>query len=592
MSFLSKQSHQSTTLKRMHIVYVFFILFVLVAIGRLFYLQIIKHDYYKSQANASQFRSYEIPAERGQILFENNGELLPLVLNERTYTVVSDPLIISDKDATATKLSEILGKDKGEIYDALDDDTVRYQVLARGVNADIKDAVELAMREGEIEATFAEATSKRVYPYETLASTTLGFVDDEREGRYGLEQALNEELSGTPGRVKALTDQNGIPLLASGDNVSVEPIDGQDIVTTLDPTMQKQVELLLEKGVKNANSDFGDVVVLEANTGKIRAMASYPSYDPSKFREVEDTYQFINSAVARPLEPGSVIKTLTVAAALEEGVVYDGQTYFDPSFYVVDGYTIRNVEEDGGAATRSIEDILSFSLNTGATWLLMQMGGGELNERGRLVWEDYMDNKYMFGQTTGVEQGFEETGITPDARNGDALNLRYANSSFGQGMTVTPLQMASALATAVNGGTYYQPTLVEGYVSSDGEYTQKQPEVKLDGIFSEDTSNTLVQYMITTLSNNSYTRPALRDGYKIGGKTGTAEVANPAGGYYTDRYNGTYVGFVGFDKPEYIIMTRVNEPNIGGYAGTTAASPIFVDVAKLLTDELSAVDGE
>lgn len=592
MSLFARHPHQSITLKRMHVVYVFFILFSLLAIGRLFYLQIIKHDYYQSQANASQFRSYEIPAERGQILFSNNGEFLPLVLNERTYTIVSDPLIISDKESTAETLATILSDNKDEILNKLNVENVRYQVLARGVSDDVKDQVERAMLDGDIEATFAETTSQRVYPYGTLASSTLGFVDDGREGRYGLEQALNEELSGTPGRVKALTDQNGIPLLASGDNVSIEPVEGQDVVTTLDPTMQKQVEVLLEKGVKNAKSDFGDVVVIEANTGRIRAMASYPSYDPSNFREVEDTYQFINSAVARPLEPGSVMKTLTVAAALEEGVVYDGQTYFDPSFYVVDGFTIRNVEEDGGAATRSIEDILRYSLNTGATWLLMQMGGGELNERGRVLWEDYMDNKYMFGQTTGVEQGFEETGITPDARNGDALNLRYANSSFGQGMTVTPLQMAAALATAVNGGTYYQPTLVEGFVDGEGNYSEKAPEVKRDGVVSETTSEVLADYMVTTLSNNSYTRPALREGYKIGGKTGTAEVANPAGGYYTDRYNGTYVGFVGFEKPEYIIMTRVNEPKIGGYAGTTAASPIFVDVARLLTDELSAVDGE
>ena len=572
----------------MHIVYVFFILFVLVAIGRLFYLQIIKHDYYKSQANASQFRSSDIPAESGQILFENNGELLPLVLNERTYTVVSDPLIISDKDATATKLSEILGKDKGEIYDALDDDTVRYQVLARGVNADVKDAVELAMREGEIEATFAETTSKRVYPYETLASTTLGFVDDEREGRYGLEQALNEELSGTPGRVKALTDQNGIPLLASDqNNILEDPIDGQDTVLTLDIAMQRQLETLLKQGLDNAQSESGSAIIMDPNTGAIKAIANYPSYDPAALRDVEDSEIFQSPAVSAPLEPGSVVKPLTAAAALDNGSVLADQSYFDPSFYVIDGATVRNIAEDGGAAQRSVSDILRFSLNTGATWLLMQMGGGELNETGRVVWHDYMTKHYRFGQTTGIEQGYEAPGNVPSPTDGFGLDIQYANTSFGQGVTITPLQLASATASIVNGGTYYQPTLVSGYLDEDDSFVSQEPRVLENDVVSSETSATLVDFMQTVVRGNSVTAGAARDGYIVGGKTGTAEIPNPEGGYFEDRFNGTYSGFVGGDRPEYVIFVRVNDPKIPGYAGSQAAGPIFTSVVDMLIDNFS-----
>ena len=425
----------------------------------------------------------------------------------------------------------------------------------------------------------------RVYIQGPIAGQILGFVNDSGEGNYGIEQYFNDELKGTPGRIKALTDRNNVPLLATEENVLVDPVDGKDMVLTLDVSMQRQVETILKQGLENAKSESGSLLILDADSGAVKAMANYPSYDPAQFASVEDAALFTNPAVSSPLEPGSVMKTLTAAAALDTGSVGANQSYFDPSYFTIDGYTVKNIEEDGGAATRSVSDILQFSLNTGATWLLMQMGGGQLNEKGRVAWHEYMTNHYYFGSTTGIEQGYEAEGVVPSPTEGFGLGIQYANTSFGQGMTVTPLQMAAAVASIVNGGTYYRPTLVSGTLKPDGTLEEKLPEAKNSQVVKKETSETLFRFMNNVVEKNN--RPAVREGYSVGGKTGTAEIANPAGGYYGDRFNGTYVGYVGGDAPEYVIMVRVNEPKIGGYAGSKAAGPIFATTATMLIDNFT-----
>jgi cell division protein FtsI/penicillin-binding protein 2 len=553
---------------------------------RLFYIQILRYSYYEAQAQSGQLKRYEIPAERGTINAFDGKEQVPLVLNEQRYNIVADPEIIVDKEETALRVADVLKVNKDDVLKSLERES-RYEILAKKQPKDIKLQIEKLMAEGEIIGVFAEKTVQRVYPNGELAAQVLGFVNDESKGNYGIEEALDAELSGTNGRVKALTDQNGIPLLANGDNIQEDPIDGKDITLTIDIAMQKQVEQLLKQGLDNAKSKSGSVIVVDPNTGAIKAMANYPSYDPAKFTEVEDGLLFTNASVSSVLEPGSIMKTLTAAAALDTNSVSPGQTYYDPSFFKIDGATVRNVEEDGGAATRSIADILRFSLNTGATWLLMQMGGGELNEQGRKVWYDYLTNHYQLGKITGIEQGFEEPGYVPDPVEGFGLNIQYANTAFGQGITTTPLQMAMAVSSVVNGGVYYQPTLVAGLTSAEGEYTANTPKIVRENVVSKEVSNKVIEYMQGAIEGNNLIKRVLRDGYTIGGKTGTAEVARPEGGYFEDRFNGTYVGFVGGDRPEYVIITRVNEPGISGYAGTTAAAPVFISVTNMLIDNFS-----
>jgi cell division protein FtsI/penicillin-binding protein 2 len=214
----------------------------------------------------------------------------------------------------------------------------------------------------------------------------------------------------------------------------------------------------------------------------------------------------------------------------------------------------------------------------------MQMGGGEINQQGRERWHDYMVNHYHFGTATGVEQGFEADGTIPDPNKGFGLNIQYANTTFGQGMTATPLQMAAAFAAVLNGGTYYQPHLIDATIDGAGKETKQAPKVINSKVVKPEVGKAIQEMLTYTYEKNRlvYGTGAARDGYIIGGKTGTAQVPNPSGGYYDDRFTGTYLGFVGGAKAKYIVVVRVNEPHIAGYAGAKAAAPIFGSLATTL----------
>jgi cell division protein FtsI/penicillin-binding protein 2 len=229
-------------------------------------------------------------------------------------------------------------------------------------------------------------------------------------------------------------------------------------------------------------------------------------------------------------------------------------------------------------------------MNTGATWVLMQMGSksDEVTKEGRERLHDYFTSHYRFGQTTGIEQGAEAEGYVPDPHEGYGLNLRFANTSFGQGMTTTLLQMGAAFSAIINDGAYYQPHLVDRTVSAESGSEQiTQPKVVQRGAVSPETSRDMRALLEGVVRSRSafLARGFNHDLYSIGGKTGTAEIAKPEGGYYTDKFNGTFVGFVGGNRPDYVIVVRINSPRIGGYAGTTAAEPVFVDVAQMLVDD-------
>lgn len=559
------------------IVFIALSIFVL----RLFYLQVFKHQYYKGLANSSQQKQYNIQAKRGLIYGQDNGSLVPLVLNETKYRVVIDSTIIKDKDTTLKELSSaISGLDQQKTKDLLEKQT-KYEIIANKQPQSVRDD----LQKKELPGVFIEELNTRTYPQGKLASQTLGFVNDDQEGTYGVEQALDDALDGQEGRVKAITDRRGVPLLASGENVLIDPKNGEDIVLTIDLGMQRFLEDILEQGLNTAQSQSGSAIIMDPNTGAIKAIANYPSYDPSNFSEITDQSIFTNPAVSSPLEPGSIMKTLTVAAALDSGAVDMNHSYFDPGYAKIDDATITNVEEVGGSGTRSIQDILKMSLNTGAVHLLGQMGGGEINSKARNTWYDYMTNHYQLGKLTGVEQGYESEGILPDPNEGYGLNVQFANTSFGQGMTATPLQMLSALSSVVNGGTYYQPHLVDKRIDSDNKETPISPKIVKSDTVSEEVSGNLVRMMQYTASQNN--KPATRSGYLVGGKTGTAQIANPAGGYYDDRFNGTYLGFVGGKKINYTIIVRVNEPKIRGYAGSKAAAPIFASIANMLMNNFT-----
>ncbi len=580
---------KSHTLARIRTLYSILIIIGAIFIVRLFYLQIIRHNYYQTAANSDQLKQYQIPAQRGMILANSAGETVPLVLNQSLYTLFADPPLVKNANSDATSIQKIIGGDVASYQKSLTVTGTQYSVLAKQITKSQSDAI-LALKLPGIDTI---AGNYRTYPDGPLAASLLGFVNANGSGQYGIEQALNKTLAGTNGKIKAVTDAQGIPLVGSKGNILKNAVNGNNVALTINVPVQQQLETVLQAGLKRARSSSGNVTILDTTNGNVIAMANYPSYDPGNYANVSSPNDYQNAAADSPLEVGSIMKTLTVAAALNTGSISSpAQVFNDPGSYTIDGSKITDIAQDSGVdkGPISVTSILVNSLNTGATWLLSTMGGRQVNQQARNTWYDYMTNHYHLGSSTGIQQGYEASGYIPDPNKGSALDLAYANTAFGQAMTATPLQMAAAVGAALNGGTYFQPNLVQSVTNpTTGVTTINKPKVWKYGVIKPTTSAQLAQIMEEVVHDNYvfYSMSKPQAGYIIGGKTGTAQIAAPGGGYYADKFNGTFVGFVGVKTPQYVIMVEVNQPNlpensVDTYAGAGAAAPIFGGVVNLL----------
>jgi cell division protein FtsI/penicillin-binding protein 2 len=549
---------------------------------RLFYLQVIRYDYYKQAALNSQLKEYEVQAPRGTISAHMGDGVVPLVLNQKLYTLYADPTLVEHPDVVASKLQGIIGGKGSDLTKLLTTKNTRYVVLQKKLSPDQSKRI-LAFK---FPGVGTQEQDYRIYPQGAMASQLLGFVNDEGTGEYGVEQALNKVLKGIPGQLKAVTDVNGVPLAASSGNLSTAPVAGENVVLTLDMGMQAQMEQILAREEQSLKAKGLSAVIMDPNTGAIKAMANVPTYDPAHYREVSDPSVFQNAAVTNAIEPGSIMKTLTTSAALDQGVIQPDTTFYDPAHWLIDDFNITDIEEDGGPGEQSVASTLNLSLNTGATWMLMQMGGGQINQKARTTWYNYMVKHFLLGQETGIEQGYEAGGYVPGPQNnGAGINLTYANTAFGQALTATALQMSGALSSVVNGGTYYQPYLVDRTVSADGRTTITKPKVLENHVVSQQVGRELIplmEYVVREHYLAGYPYLNFSSNYSVGGKTGTAQIAKPGGGYYDNEFNGTYMGFVGGDHPQYVIVVYTIQPQVNGYAGSMAGQPIFADLAHML----------
>lgn len=564
-------------LARIRLFYGVLLVVCAVFVVRLFYLQVIKHDYYHKAALSGQLKEYEIPAPRGTIRAHDGSNATPIVLNETLYTVFADPKYIKHPDVIAKDLQPIIGGNAADIAKQLSQANTRYVVLSKRLSKEQKQKIDALDYLG----IGTREESYRTYPQGQLASQVLGFVNSEGQGQYGLEQYLDAKLRGKPGLLKAITDARGVPLVSNKDNIVTDAKAGTDVTLTLDIGMQRHLEDILKAGLEHAQSKSGGALIMESATGAIKAMANYPTYDPSKLADVKDLAVLGNPLVSSPLEVGSIMKTLTASAALDSKSLTLQSSFEGVGSVMVGDRKITDVQ--GGVGTQTVASTLQNSLNTGAVWMLKRMGNGEINAQARQTFYDYLTKHFFLGVPTGIEQVNEAGGDVPEPTdNGRGINVTYANMAFGQGLTNTPLQIAAAFNAAVNGGSYYQPHLVERYVDNTGNTTMVKSTPRATNVVSASTSESLMGMLETVARGNS--PGAMRSGYRVGGKTGSAQFASPDGGYYKDRFNGTYVGFVGGDKPQYIIIVRVNDPKIVGYAGSAATAPIFKDLSNMLID--------
>lgn len=567
------------------------LVFLMCAIGaifvvRLFFLQVIMHGYYDAQALKEHTTKFTLPAQRGEIYAKDGSDqITPLVLNEASYTVYADPRYVKDIDKTADALRKIAG---GNVVDKFEDGlrnkSLQYTVLARQLSQQQADLLD----KEQLPGVGMQEQDKRVYPEGNLAAQVLGYVNNDGQGQYGLEQAMNSDLSGKPGLLKAVTDVRGIPLSVGGNNVQDPAQDGKNVVLSLDRNVQNYVEQALKDGLEKVHAKHGSVIVMDPTTGKVMAMANLPTFDPAKYYEQSDYSAFQNAVVTQPYEAGSVVKTFTMAAGLNENVVTPTSTFNNTGSLKIDGATVRNVLQNVNG-TRNMMEVFEYSLNTGAVHVLQQLGGGDLNAQGRQKLFGYFTDHYMFGKKTGIEQAGEQAGeiIAPD--QGEGNNIRYANMTFGQGMDNTMIQLASGFSAMINGGTYYKPTVVDGYVNSDGSESTKAPQAVKSGIIRPEISRELNDMMHEARKLSIPGQD--RAGYYVAGKTGTAQVIDPKTGAYTDKNAiGSYLGFGGNSNttPRYVIMVRVTDAQVGdaATAGGVAAAPIFANISNWLLDYL------
>jgi cell division protein FtsI (penicillin-binding protein 3) len=545
---------------------------------RLFYLQVIRHDFYVAAAKEEQQRQLVLPAQRGEIYTMDSGTPTKLVMNETVYTVFADPKIITKSQPIIDAIQQVAGGNARPNLEALlAKKESRYQIIATKVS--VKQAAML--KEKRLSGIGFQRETQRVYPEGQLAAQTLGFVDFEGTGKYGLEGAMNERLTGKDGLLQTVADVRDVPLTIGDDYINKPAVNGDNIVMTIDRNVQSYSEKALADGLQKSGATNGSVMVMDPQSGKVLAMANLPTYNPAKYNEVQNAAAFNNDTISAPYEPGSDIKTLTMAMGLDKGVVQPDSTYTNTDYITVEDRTITNATK-GQTGTITYQHALNYSLNTGFVTIAQKLGDGKsITRTARDTMYDYFHNKLGLGALTGIELDNEARGtvIAPTETDGGAV--RYSNMSFGQGMDVTMVQVCAAFSTIINGGTYYQPTVIAGTMSDDGtKFNAVGSKVSRTGVISSSASDK-VRDMVHQARSAFYSQQDTA-GYYVGGKTGTSQTLRD-GKYVDNETVGTYLGFGGEDSssqgPKYVIMVQVSGKNMN-LAGNKDAMPIFTDISN------------
>jgi cell division protein FtsI/penicillin-binding protein 2 len=382
--------------------------------------------------------------------------------------------------------------------------------------------------------------------------------------------------------LQSVTDVKNVPLNVGKDNVRIEPKTGDAIALTIDRNVQSYAEEALKRGVEQAGATEGSVLVMNPKNGQVLADANYPTFAPAEYYQAKDAAVFADNTTMVPLEPGSIIKTFTMATALDKGAITPDSSYVNTDCIQVADRTMCNALRGLGGPT-NVQGVLTNSLNVGAITFARRLGdGASINRQARDTIYDYFHNKFGFGEKTGIEVA-EVPGLIYSPETTEGNEVRYSAMTFGQSMNLTMIQVATAFCSVVNGGEYYRPTLVAGTITADGAVKQEanKPERRT---ISEATSGQIRDLLVGARSA-TWIGAGDRPGYTIGGKTGTAETVTSTGEYTARETVATYIGFGGADEPDYVIMVRVAAPGKGlNLEGGLHASPIFSDISNWIID--------
>lgn len=570
---------------RILLVFVVIALVAIFLIGRVLRLNKTKGKEYERKVLAQRsYSSKEISYRRGDITDRNGNKL---AISKKVYDLVLDPFLIrSDEsytEATAEALEKVFGLEKAQFDKILEEHgdsqyyvMKEYKKVAKSLVKKFKD---MAKENSKIKGVTFDERFERYYPYKTVGSKIIGFCSDESEGVWGIEKQYNTDLSGTNGRQYGYYDSN----LSLVETVR-EATNGNNIVSTIDVNVQGILERHMNEFQKKVGSKNMGCIIMNPQNGEIYAMSSYPEYDLNNPRDLSVLYSkseieklsdkeksdalnqlWRNFCISDAYEPGSTYKPVTVAAALDEGVTNEKKHYYCDGYQKVNGVQIKCVAYNAGG--HKDQDICQALMNS-CNDVLMQLG----EKLGRLKFLEY-NADFGFGKKTGIDLPGESVGGVFNTETMHAVEL--ATSSFGQGQTVTMIQLAAAFCAVINGGNYYEPHVVKEIDSTSGVSLSTKDNMLVRRVITEGTSAKLRKYLYKTVEEGT-ANPAAVAGYSFGGKTGTAQKHPVA----LKNYLVSFIGFTPIDHPEVVVYVVVDEPHVADQAHSTYATEFSSEVMK------------
>jgi stage V sporulation protein D (sporulation-specific penicillin-binding protein) len=543
-----------------------FILFCLTLVlaglvARLAYLQLITGPKLSAMAINQWMREIPVEPKRG-VIYDRNGD--ELAISASADTVVAIPAQIEDAESTAMQLASVLSMDRERILQLITSKKAAVYI-ARKVDPDVAAQVRALELPG---ITFTEE-SRRFYPYENLASQVLGFAGIDSQGLYGLELKYDEYLRGKRGYLQYPTNNKGEEI-PHGRPSYVPPEDGYDLYTTIDQVIQHIVERELDNAMAMHNAEGAICIVMDPHTGAILAMANRPDFNPNDFMAaVEETGSqrvWLNEAISGGFEPGSTFKVVTAAAVLQEGVTSEDTPYYCKGYEVVADRRLHNWNRTGHGS-ETFRQVVQRSCNPGFINVALKLGADKFL--------DYVE-RFGFGQRTGIDLPGEAVGVMFQKVG----PVELATMSFGQGPSVTPIQQAVAMCSIANGGKVVQPYVMSHIADKEGNIVaENQPAVLRQAITAE-TAERMRDLLESVVAEGGGSNAYL-PGYRVAGKTGTAQVPRPGGGYYPDKHIASFNGFAPANDPEIVIFLAIIDPKGKyGYYGAQVAAPVFRNMAE------------
>lgn len=567
-----KQS-TSNDAKRITILKVLIFLAFVLTFPRLISLQVIKRGNYQAIAEGQHLYYEHLIPERGRILIYDKftDDPYPLATNEERYFMFAIPRDIEGSQKTLETLHHIFQfeeETKTTIQERLEKKNSGdlYEPIQHFVTRDQKEQIERT----ELPGLRFVPENKRFYPEGQLASHLLGFVsikDEEQQGQYGIEEYYNDILKGKKGHIEAFLDTSGNWITSSKREIR-PAVNGNDIVLSIDRTIQFIAEQELKAGIEEFEADSGSIMIQNPSTGEIIAMASYPTYDPNTYQDQEDIQVFLNNATQATYEPGSVMKPFTTSIPLNENLADTDTTYIDTGEVTMNGWTIKNSDEKAHGL-KTLTEVLELSLNTGVIHF-QQVAGLDNFEKYVLA--------FGFGSETLIDLAGEVAGNMRNLENKKS-GINYATMSYGQGMSITPVGLLTSFSALINGGTLYRPYLAKEIRYADGNSVTTEPK-EVRRVITEETSRK-TKAMLASVVENGHAQKAQVDGYVVGGKTGTANIPGPGG--YTNETNHTFIGFGPLEKPKFTILVHYHKPK-GVIFSASSSAVSFQRLSKYLFD--------